>query len=114
MSHTIKADKVRITQEAAKQAAEHYGWQTRLGKVRLFDSQTFEGLAVKIPGWNYEVVVLADGSLVYDNYHGKWGNSFEIEKLTVQSLAVMSNAVVNNEGWAVYNEADKQWEMEVA
>jgi hypothetical protein len=37
--------------------------------------------AVQLPGWNYEVMIDADGMAHYDNFGGHWGNEEEFNKL---------------------------------
>lgn len=40
------------------------------------------GVAVfKMPGWQYPVVVKADGTAVFDNFNGKWGNLEDLNKV---------------------------------
>ena len=57
------------------------------GNVRLF-SATATGLSVKLPGWQYPIVIdTADGSIKYDNYEGRWGNPAELGQL-LQMYAV--------------------------
>ena len=44
------------------------------GKHELFSGEV-EGLAVKLPDWNYPVVCdLATGQVKFDNYKGRWGD----------------------------------------
>lgn len=57
------------------------------GKVQLFSADA-TGLSVKLPGWQYPIVVdTADGSIKYDNYEGRWGDSAELGRL-LQMYAV--------------------------
>jgi len=39
------------------------------------------GLAVFLPGWLYPVVFKEDGSIIFDNYDGRWGSMEELNKL---------------------------------
>lgn len=49
------------------------------GSVRLFSGEA-SGLSVKLPGWQYPVVVdTAEGSIKYDNYEGRWGDPAELQ-----------------------------------
>ena len=55
--------------------------------VQLFSGQA-TGLAVRLPNWQYPVVVDVEiGSLQFDNYEGHWGDSRELDRL-IQSYAV--------------------------
>jgi hypothetical protein len=57
------------------------------GEHKLFTS-TATGLGIRLPGWNYPVVCnLATGQLQYDNYGGRWGDSFRLD-LFLQMYAV--------------------------
>jgi len=55
-----------------------------LGNVRLFNGDA-AGLAVKLSGWRYPIV--ADGSIKYDNYEGRWGDPEKLG-LLLQMYAV--------------------------
>lgn len=47
-----------------------------------------EGYAVKLPDWNYPVVVNTEtGAVDFDNYNGHWGKQEELDKL-MQAYAV--------------------------
>ena len=45
------------------------------------------GLLVRLPGWTFPVAVQADGTSLYDNYGGKWGELAHLHKL-LQAYAV--------------------------
>jgi hypothetical protein len=58
-----------------------------VGSVKLFSS-TVNGLAVRLPGWNYPVVCqLSSGQLQYDDYGGRWGDRAQLDRF-LQSYAV--------------------------
>jgi hypothetical protein len=69
--------------------------------VELF-SGTATGLAVRLPDWQYPVVVdVALGELVYDNYNGAWGDPSAMDKL-LQSYAVeKARLEARRKGYAV-------------
>jgi len=50
-------------------------------KVRFYDGTQAEGIAIKLPGWKYPIVVKNDGTVAYDNYNGRWGDISELNKL---------------------------------
>ncbi len=55
--------------------------------VQLF-SDNVTGLSVKLPGWRYPIVVdTANGSIKYDNYEERWGDSEKLG-LLLQMYAV--------------------------
>ncbi len=83
---------VRITQQAARNAAQKLGWkvsETNKERVQFYDRSEHVGLTVKLPGWQFPVVVKESGEIVYDNYHGSWGNSIEVTRLTGLALLDM-------------------------
>ena len=41
---------------------------------KLYSDSNVEGLGIDLPGWNYPVVITEDGSVVFDNYNGSWGD----------------------------------------
>ena len=42
--------------------------------VTFFDGTRVTGTALRLPGWQYPVVVDAQGRLFYDHYEGRWGD----------------------------------------
>lgn len=51
------------------------------GLHTMFDGQEVQGNAVRLPEWHEPVVVKEDGSVVMDNYGGRWGKEIELDKL---------------------------------
>ncbi len=50
------------------------------GKAKLFSGEV-EGLAVQLPDWVYPVICDTDsGTLRYDNFGGRWGDSKHLDK----------------------------------
>ncbi len=63
-----------------------------LGTAKLFSGEA-TGLIVKLPGWNYPVVIdSSTGGVQFDNYHGRWGAQSELDKL-LQAYAVEKAAI---------------------
>lgn len=61
--------------------------QPTQGTAELYSSKA-TGHIVKLPGWEYPVVVnAATGQIDYDNYNGAWGKQEELDKL-LQAYAV--------------------------
>lgn len=51
------------------------------GTVELFSGNA-TGLIVKLPGWQYPVVIdPLSGTIKYDNYGGQWGDDAELSRL---------------------------------
>jgi hypothetical protein len=73
--------------------------------VPLFSGQV-TGLAVRLPNWQYPVVVdIAAGALHYDNFAGNWGEQKELDRL-LQAYAVEKAKVeARRKGFAVHETA---------
>lgn len=57
------------------------------------------GVAVfKLAGWDYPVVVKADGAAVFDNYGGKWGDAKELDAVKQQYGCTVAEAKVKAGG----------------
>jgi hypothetical protein len=51
------------------------------GTATLYSGEA-TGLIVKLPGWNYPVVIdTTTGEVQFDNYNGRWGAQAELDKL---------------------------------
>jgi hypothetical protein len=97
LSHTIALTDINISIDSAIKAAQNLGLKfTEGSQVRLYDGSTTKGLSVSLPGWNYPVVIKEDGTIVYDNYHGHWGDIKQLAKFSAMSLAAMSDHSLEN------------------
>ena len=102
MSHIVTV-RTQVRDEAAAAAACH-----RLGlppplhrQVKLF-SDTAEGLAVELPGWNYPVVCdLATGHVRLDNFEGRWGNQIELDRFLQAYAAERAKIEARKKGYSV-------------
>lgn len=81
MSHTLTV-KIAIKDHRALDAAVRRMGGAMLGEGshKLFSSAE-SGIGFKLPGWSYPLIAREDGSLAYDDYHGRWGNPADIEAL---------------------------------
>lgn len=91
MSHSVEIDANLNDLPALKKACEELG--ARLAEhqnVRMFDKRRVYGTRIWLPGWEESygnVVVTADGQVVYDNYpteehpEGAWGDIRRLEEL---------------------------------
>jgi len=102
MSHLVTIE-TRVHDTAALTAACH-----RLGladpvhaKVQLFSADA-TGLAVMLPGWQYPIVVdIAEGSIKYDNYEGRWGNPADLERLLQMYAVEKAKLEARKKGYSV-------------
>ena len=111
MSHTVTVDVKMKNREALCKAAEAMGL-TILGEGshRLYSS-SHQGLGIKLPGWNYPVVVTEDGVIHYDDYNGLWGNPNDIDRLTADYAQAVVEVECDKLGW--YHEKQDNGEMVV-
>lgn len=80
MSHIVKvALKFKVQQaldHAVKVASEG---AEQVNDYQFFNRKTASGLGIQFKGWNYKAVINSDGTMVYDNYKGKWGNQSHMD-----------------------------------
>lgn len=89
MSHTLRLTHVKVTDLAAlADAVARVPGAFLLGHGRwqLYD-MSHTGTAVRLPGWNFPVIVTPDGDIVFDNYRGWWGETDQLDAL-VQAYCV--------------------------
>jgi hypothetical protein len=72
-----------------------------VGTFKLFTS-TETGLAVQLAGWNYPVVCdLEHGSLKFDNYGGRWGDSQQLDHFLQGYAAEKARIEAHKQGYTV-------------
>jgi len=88
LSHIVTIKTEVRDAEAVKAACKRLGLQEPVhGTVRLFSGEA-TGLAVKLPGWVYPVVLdAAAGQVHFDNFEGQWGDRKHLDAF-VQAYAV--------------------------
>lgn len=106
MSHIVQI-KTEVKDEVAIRAAcKRLGLEEpKAGHHVLFAGQSADGLAVKLPGWQYAAVFdTKTGAAAYDNYNGHWGEQKELDKF-LQAYAV-EKAIYEAQkgGYSVYEE----------
>lgn len=55
--------------------------------VTFFDYSAHSGMTIRLPGWEYPVLVTDEGELIYDNYEGQWGDQAQLNQL-IQNYVV--------------------------
>ncbi len=102
MSHLVTIE-TKVHDAAALTAACH-----RLGlaepihaNVRLFSADA-TGLTVTLRGWQYPVVVdIAEGSVKFDNYEGRWGDPTELGRLLQMYTVEKAKLEARKKGYCV-------------
>jgi hypothetical protein len=70
-------------------------------RVQLF-SNTTEGLAIELPGWNYPVVCdLTTGQVKFDNYEGRWGDPKQLDHFLQAYAAERAKIEARKKGYSV-------------
>jgi hypothetical protein len=106
MSHVVKVKTNLTNIDAIKTACERLGLSYEINQTASFYSgSSATGTAVQLPGWNYPVVVAADGECHYDNYNGRWGNIAELNKLRQTYARCTLETILSLSGMAIAEEA---------
>src|SRR5580692_9828669 len=88
MSHIVQI-KARLTDAVAIAAAcKRLGLAVPAhGTAKLYSGEA-TGLLLQLPEWTYPVVInTAEGTVVFDNYEGRWGSQDHLHKF-LQMVAV--------------------------
>jgi hypothetical protein len=71
------------------------------GNVRFFSGDA-TGLSVKLPGWQYPIVVdTAEGSIKYDNYEGRWGDPADLGQFLQMYAVEKAKLEARKKGYSV-------------
>jgi hypothetical protein len=99
MSHTVTIDIKMKNKEALVKAAESMNAEILgEGTHRLFGS-SHQGLGIKLPKWNFPIVVDESGTAFYDNYNGAWGNPADVARLADGYAQAVVEQECENLGW---------------
>jgi hypothetical protein len=74
MSHVATITLEFRDSEALAEAAAALGLAMSRETVRFYDGTRVAGTALRLPSWQYPVVIDAEGRLFYDHYEGRWGD----------------------------------------
>jgi hypothetical protein len=75
------------------------------GNVRLFSGDA-TGLSVKLPGWRYPIVVdIAEGSIKYDNFEGRWGDPEKLGRLLQMYAVEKAKIEARKNGYCITEQA---------
>jgi hypothetical protein len=80
MSHVATITLEFRDRQALADAATACGFPLGEGAVTFFDGTRVTGTAVRLPGWQYPVVIDAEGRLHYDHYEGRWGDLAQLHR----------------------------------
>lgn len=75
------------------------------GTHTLFAGQQATGMAIKLPNWNYPIVVNTQtGAVDYDNYGGHWGRQEELDKFIQAYTVEKAIYEAQKGGYSTYEE----------
>jgi hypothetical protein len=91
MSHIVTLNvKIKDKETLRQVAEEDLGLRVQEKEtVTFYGGNTRTGMTVRLPGWNYPVLVTEDGELLYDNYEGMWGSQDQLNRL-IQNYTIAS------------------------
>lgn len=104
MSHTTTVELQIRSMSALRTACNELGYAMREdADVTLYDGQKFQGTEVKIPGWNYPIVI-SQGQVHYDNYEGRWGDPKKLDALRQRYAVNVQKEAARSKGYRVREE----------
>ena len=81
MSHTASVQVHFRDREALADACRELGFPLEHGSVTFFDTQTYSGDLIQLPGWQYPIVVETPETLRMDHFEGRWGDIAHFHRL---------------------------------
>ena len=86
MSHTVTIKTQFLDEKAIAATCKEMGLPApEMGEHSLYanSGQRIKGIAVKLPNWNYPLVIdPKTGQASYDNYGGAWGDQSHLNRFT--------------------------------
>lgn len=106
MSHIVQIKTEVRDENCVKLACQRLGLEApKNGHHTLFAGQTADGLAVKLPNWQFPIVInLASGAVDFDNYNGSWGSQKELDKFLQAYAIEKAKYEAQKGGYSVYEE----------
>lgn len=99
MSHTVKVKVSYSSLAALSKAVEAMGGKVLGdGTHKLFDA-AHAGFGFTLKGWNYPLVLKADGELAFDDYGGQWGNRADLDRLRGEYALARAEEHCAQVGW---------------
>ncbi len=102
MSHVVTCKVEMKNRDALNAAIEHLGLENLGQSSHKLYSGVKDGVGLKLPDWNYPVVINPDtGEAFYDNYGGSWGKQSELDKLVQRYAIEVAEAQAIEQGYNV-------------
>ncbi len=87
MSHTASVQVHFRDREALADACRELGFALEHGSVTFYDQQAYSGDVIRLPGWQYPIVVETPETVRMDHFEGRWGDIAHFHRLK-QTYAV--------------------------
>jgi hypothetical protein len=102
MSHVVTVQAKVRDAEALAAACRRLDLTAPVSETVSLFNASVSGLAVRLPGWQFPVVIdLAAGAVHLDNYGGRWGEQREFDRL-LQAYAVEKTLIeARRKGYSV-------------
>lgn len=113
MSHTVTV-KVQIKDKGPLAAAVEAmgGHVIGDGTHNLYDGNAETGFGFKLKGWRYPIILKEDGTMSYDDFGGRWGNTDDIRRLTAKYAIEAARHAANEQGWNSEDQHDGSLKIE--
>lgn len=113
MSHLVTVKLEIKNRSALEKACKALGFEFSEGSHRLY-SGNVDGLAVKLPNWNYPAVVnITTGEVKYDNYSERWGKQIELDRLAQRYVQECACEFATQEGYTVTETNSENGEVQL-
>jgi len=99
VSHTAQIAADYADESALAAAVKAIGGHLGGRATHCLYSSRETGLAIVLPGWSYPIVVRADNTLAYDDYHGAWGNVADLDRLHEEYSWALTEIAAQRLGW---------------
>lgn len=87
MSHTATVQVQFRDPEALADACRELNFPLEHGSVTFYDQHAYTGDVIRLPGWQYPIVVETPETVRMDHYEGRWGDIAHFHRLK-QTYAV--------------------------
>ena len=81
MSHTASVQVHFRDREALADACRELGFPFEQGSVAFYDQLTYSGDVIRLPGWQYPIVVESPETVHMDHFEGRWGDIAHFQRL---------------------------------
>jgi hypothetical protein len=86
---------------ALGEAATACGLSLRQETVTFYDGTRVTGIALRLPGWRYPVIIDAEGRLHYDHYEGRWGDLAHLHRFRQAYAEAATRRFARTQGFRV-------------